>query len=351
MCRAGASVVVLTLMFSLPLGGETGRYVADPAWPRMPAGLFFGTRDGFPDAAARAAQASAPREKGRATPSRPPFGVGVSGLGIDDGDRIYVFNRGVPPIIVFDREGRFVTKGGERDLDGQPLVGGWIHAGTVDHEGNVWVIERDGHRIIKFAPTLDRPLLQLGVTGQKGADAHHLNLPNGIVVMRNGNVVVTDGYGNNRVVMFDKNGTFIKQLGRGRGGPEDRGNGIGEFSTPHKLALDADDNVYVLDRSNKRFQVFDRQLNFLRQYGNPAWNPWDIAISRKGAEGVGFFAEHDREEVHKLSLADGSLLATFGGPGRAAGQFDWVHGLVVDSRGAVYAADTYGQRVQKFVLR
>ena len=54
-----------------------------------------------------------------------------------------------------------------------------------------------GHRIIKFAPTLDRPLLQLGVTGQKGADAHHLNLPNGIVVMRNGNVVVTDGEGCN----------------------------------------------------------------------------------------------------------------------------------------------------------
>ena len=55
------------------------------------------------------------------------------------------------------------------------------------------------------------------------------------------------------------------------------------------------------------------------------------------------------ERVHKLSLKDGKLVATWGKQGLGPGEFDWVHGVVVDSKGAVYAADTYGQRLQKFV--
>ena len=63
------------------------------------------------------------------------------------------------------------------------------------------------------------------------------------------------------------------------------------------------------------------------------------------------------EEAPKIALPDGTftivtdgrILATWGGPGRGSGQFDWVHGVAVDTLGAVYAADTYGQRVQKFV--
>ena len=53
--------------------------------------------------------------------------------------------------------------------------------------------------------------------------------------------------------------------------------------------------------------------------------------------------------MHKLSLKDGKILATWGKQGLGPGEFDWVHGIVVDSKGAVYAADTYGQRLQKFV--
>jgi len=62
-----------------------------------------------------------------------------------------------------------------------------------------------------------------------------------------------------------------------------------------------------------------------------------------------FIADHALERVHKLSLKDGKLVATWGSQGLGPGQFDWVHGIVVDSKGAVYAGDTYGQRLQKFV--
>jgi hypothetical protein len=109
----------------------------------------------------------------------------------------------------------------------------------VDWEGNVYMIERDAHRIVKMNPKMDTVLLQLGTTMEKGNDEKHFDLPSGIAVLRNGNIVVTDGYGNNRVVMFDKTGKFIKQVAKGAGGPADKGNGPGEWVLPHKLAVDA----------------------------------------------------------------------------------------------------------------
>ena len=63
---------------------------------------------------------------------------------------------------------------------------------------------------------MDKVLLQLGTTMEKGNDATHFDLPSGIAVLKNGNIIVTDGYGNNRVVLFDKTGKFIKQVGKGR---------------------------------------------------------------------------------------------------------------------------------------
>lgn len=195
--------------------------------------------------------------------------------------------------------------------------------------------------------------MQLGTTGEEGNDATHFNSPSGISVLRSGDVIVTDGYGNNRVVMFSKDGKFIKQVGRGAGGPDDAGTGPGEFDLPHQAAIDASDNIFLVDRENKRIQVFDKNLTYMREFANEGWNPWDIPISRKGDDGFAYIADHATEQVHKIQLADGKILATWGKPGRGPGEFDWVHGMVVDSRGGVYAADTYGQRVNSIptVLR
>jgi hypothetical protein len=94
--------------------------------------------------------------------------------------------------------------------------------------------------------------------------------------------------------------------------------------------------------------VFDKDLNFIREIRND-WNPWDVNISRKGTESFGWIADHKDERVLKFNLADGKILAMWGKQGWGPSEFDWVHGIVVDSKGAVYAADTYGQRIQKFV--
>ena len=187
---------------------------------------------------------------------------GISGLAIDQQDRIYAFNRGPKPVMVFDTAGNLVMSGGDQEINGKTINPSWQHSGAVDWEGNVYIIERDAHRIVKLSPKLDKFLLQLGTTGERGNDATHFDLPSGIAVLRNGNIIVTDGYGNNRVAMFSKDGKFIKQVGKGGGGPADKGTGPGEWVLPHKLAVDADENLYIIDRENRRVQVFDKDLNY-----------------------------------------------------------------------------------------
>jgi len=371
-----------------------GGYRLVPNWPTVPAGMFFGPADPKDkpkppaereaEAAARrasrgnggaGANAAGGRGGGGANagaggrdsgaqvplinqditlPESPGGGAGeaqpgISGLAIDKNDLIYVFNRGVKPVMVFDTSGKLVRAGADQEINGKTINPSWQHSGGVDWDGNVWVIERDAHRIVKLNPTLDKFLLQLGVTNEKGTDQTHLNLPSGIAILHNGNIIVTDGYGNNRVVMYDKTGKFIKQVGKGGGGPADKGTGPGEWNLPHKIAVDADENLYIIDREGHRVEVFDKNLTYIREIHVPGWNPWDINISRKGTDGVAFVADHAGERVHKIQLKDGKVLATWGSMGWGPGQFDWVHGIVVDSQGAVYAADTYGQRIQKFV--
>jgi sugar lactone lactonase YvrE len=356
--RCGFVVVILVLV-ALTAPGVTaqgsGGYRLVSNWPKLPPGMYFGLKEAPPPPAEREAQAAARRARGGGpgggtgqNAGGPQNQPGISGLAIDAQDHIYVFNRGVKPVMVFDRDGNLILAGADQEINGKKINPSWQHSGGVDWEGNVYVIERDAHRIVKLSPKLDKFLLQLGVTGEKGTDATHLNLPSGIAILHNGNIIVTDGYGNNRVVMYDKAGKFIKQVAKGAGGPEDKGTGPGEWNLPHKLAVDADENLYIIDREGHRIEVFDKNLTYIREIRNE-WNPWDVCISRKGNDGVAFIADHKDERVQKFQLKDGKILATWGKQGLGPGEFDWVHGVVVDSKGAVYAADTYGQRLQKFV--
>jgi tripartite motif-containing protein 71 len=353
---AAATFAAVVLLASLGLHAQTdGGYRLVQNWPKLPGGMYFGLKDAPPPPAEREAQAAARRARGGSGGGGGQGGgnmapqPGISGLAIDTQDHIYVFNRGVKPVMVFDRDGNLILSGADQEINGKKLNPSYLHSGGVDWEGNVYVIERDSHRIVKLSPKLDKFLMQLGTTDVKGNDARHFNLPSGIAILHNGNIIVTDGYGNNRVAMFDKTGKFLKQVGKGAGGQPDKGTGPGEWNLPHKLAVDADENLYIIDREGHRVEVFDKNLNYLREFANEGWNPWDIGTSRKGTDGFAFIADHALERVHKIQLKDGKILATWGRQGLGPGEFDWVHGIVVDSKGAVYAADTYGQRLQKFV--
>jgi DNA-binding beta-propeller fold protein YncE len=353
-------LAVFTFALSLEAQVGDGGYKLVPNWVKLPAGMYFGLKDAPLPPAERDAQAAARRAQqgqraanapaaqpqANAGPTNQP---GISGLAIDKDDHIYVFNRGVKPVMVFDTAGNMIMAGADQEINGKTINPSWQHSGGVDWDGNVYVIERDAHRIVKLSPKMDKFLLQLGTTGVKGTDATHLDLPSGIAILHNGNMVVTDGYGNNRVLLFDKTGKLLKTVAKGNGGPADKGKGPGEWDLPHKIAVDAQENLYIIDREGHRVQVFDKNLAYIREIAVEGWNPWDINISRKGTDGVAWIADHALERVHKLDLKTGKLLATWGKQGWGPGEFDWVHGIVVDSKGAVYAADTYGQRLQKFV--
>jgi hypothetical protein len=280
------------------------------------------------------------------------------------------------PILHFDASGKLIKSFGA----GMLIFPHGIH---VDKDGNVWVTDGQdngptpqrgggggreagaappaptgpigppagatkGNQVYKFSPD-GKVLLTLGKPGG-AASPDYFYQPNDVVTAPNGDIFVSEGHGrgNNRVLKFDKTGKFIKQVAKGTGGPTDKGTGPGEWNLPHKLAVDADENLYIIDREGHRLEVFDKNLNYLREIRND-WNPWDVNISRKGTESFGWIADHKDERVLKFSLKDGTILAKWGKQGWGPGEFDWVHGIVVDSKGAVYAADTYGQRLQKFI--
>src|SRR5262249_19776947 len=99
-----------------------------------------------------------------------PEGNGFGGIAIDDQDRVYGFNRGDKTIYIFDTMGNLVKATGGGPLNGVPLDAAGSHSGGVDWEGNVWLIDRTRHRIVKLNKTLDQAVLQLGTTGKAGAD-------------------------------------------------------------------------------------------------------------------------------------------------------------------------------------
>src|ERR1043165_5406359 len=160
-----------------------GGYKLVPNRPTLPPDLFFGMKTPPPPPAEREAQAAARRATGGGgggggnNAGGPTNQPGISGLAIDKNDHIYVFNRGVKPVMIFNTDGKMIAAGADQEINGKTINKDWQHSGGVDWDGNVYIIERDAHRIVKLNPTMDKFLLQLGVTNEKGTDATHLNLP------------------------------------------------------------------------------------------------------------------------------------------------------------------------------
>src|SRR5262245_40123211 len=145
-----------------------GGYKLVPNWPKLPQGMYFGLKEPPPPPAEREAQAAARRARGgggggnaggAGNAGGPTNQPGISGLAIDAQDRIYVFNRGVKPVMVFDTAGNLIMAGADQEINGKTINPSWQHSGGVDWDGNVYVIERDAHRIVKLSPKLDKFLL------------------------------------------------------------------------------------------------------------------------------------------------------------------------------------------------
>src|SRR5690606_8876097 len=123
------------------------------------------------------------------------------------------------------------------------------HCIRIDPEGNVWLTDFRSHLVQKYTPE-GKLLLTLGEADKAGSDEAHFDGPTDIAVLRSGDVFVSDGYQNRRIVHFDKAGNYVKAWG-------EEGSEPGQFALPHGIAADSQDRLYVADRNNGRVQVFD----------------------------------------------------------------------------------------------
>jgi DNA-binding beta-propeller fold protein YncE len=149
---------------------------------------------------------------------------------------------------------------------------------------------------------------------------------------------VTDGYGNSRVVRFDREGRFVTAWGT-------RGVGAGEFNQPHAIIVDATGRVYVADRENSRIQIVDADGRFIAQWRHLG-SPWGLALTPAGEI---FMCDGYANRVVQLTL-EGRVTGTFGTPGRMNGQLNFAHHLAVGPDGSVYVAEVRNWRVQRFRL-
>ena len=336
---------------------------------RSTAGVVFGLM--FLSATAFAQEPA----KARATTPEIPFdsisfvkmppglymGEGI-GVATNSKGNVFVITRsGQSKVFEFDRSGNFIKEFG-KDSYGY----GFAHAVRVDKDDNVWSVDEGSNLVLKYAP--DGKLLM--VLGKRPDPIDQLNRmpgnapfsganrpysfhrPTDVTFDPQGNIFVSDGYTDSRIVKYDKNGRFIKSMGT-------RGTGVNQFSTPHGIQADAQGNIYVADRGNFRIVVLDNNLGWTTTYENVG-APWGICISQGphqylfSANSSGTNMEIGNAavtgEIYKMEL-NGTVLGRFGKAGKALKEFASVHTLDCRNPDEVFAAEVNSWRIQKSTLR
>jgi DNA-binding beta-propeller fold protein YncE len=253
----------------------------------------------------------------------------VSAVECDSKGRIYVLHRGEPPLLQFDRNGKYIKGWG----------GGTFkvaHGLRIDRDDNIWTTDNALHVIRKFSPE-GKLMLTLGEEGKGGAGDKHFRSPDDLVFNSAGEIYVADA-GNGRIVHLKKDGTFIGEWGRKSG--KDKPHGPGEFAAAHGIAIDRKGRIYVADRGNKRIQVFAPDGKFVAEwtgFGNPF-----------GALVVGnelLVSDGDANTISHLSLRDGKLVKQWGD----GDLLKLPHLMAQASDKSLYVAEVSGKRIQRFV--
>jgi DNA-binding beta-propeller fold protein YncE len=264
--------------------------------------------------------------------------VEATSVGVDASDHVYVFNRGAHPVIVFDRDGQFVRSWGE-GVFRRP------HGIMVGPDGTLWLTDDQHHTIRQFTPE-GKLLLTIGDpdTPSTAHGGQPFNRPTHVALCpRNGDIYISDGYGNSRVHKYDPRGRHLFSWG-------EPGTDPGCFNVPHNIATDAEGLVYVADRENSRVQIFDDRGRYLDQLKNLHRPCGLFADRRDGGQlyvgelgsdlAVNAAVPNIGQRVSILSLK-GDLRGRIGGRfrGEAPGEFTAPHGCAVDSRGDLYVAE------------
>ncbi|MFB3883819.1 MAG: peptidyl-alpha-hydroxyglycine alpha-amidating lyase family protein [Thermodesulfobacteriota bacterium] len=283
--------------------------------------------------------------------------VEIPGLAVDSEDRVFALTRGEPPVVVFDRDGRALDSWGRGQFR-RP------HAACIGPDNCLYCVDDLGNAVRKY--TLEGRLL--GTIGPAGTPSETgyvagdflsvkrggppYNLPTSIALSGNGEIYVTDGYGNSRVHKFSPEGKRLLSWGKPGVGP-------GQFHLPHGISIDQQGYVYVGDRMNSRIQVFTPDGKYLAQW-NDVYQPNDIYID---SEGRLFVAEIGYQPdlpmpgpvplpgdgFSRITLRDleGRILSKITNPDpRVPGGFLSAHAVRTDSRGDLYVGEVSATRAR-----
>jgi streptogramin lyase len=310
----------------------------------------------------------------------------AAGVAVNSKGHIFVFSRGnttgpaygaaAAQLLVFAPDGTYL-----REIGHNLYAWSFAHAVKVDAQDNIWAMDKGSDMVIEFTPA-GKVAMVFGRKQEASDDGtgplKHPQPPlppvdgqfrqvTDVTWDAAGNAYISDGYINSRVAKVDKNGRWLKSWGE----PGDK---PGQFKTPHSIASDAQGNIYVADRGNRRIQVFDGEGNFLRQItidvpfdyakampaiGNkPKPNatgtmapgaPWAICIT-PGPHQVLYASDAFPGRIYKLSL-DGQVLGVLGEAGKQPGEFGWIHEMACPSENVLFVAELLNWRVQKLVLK
>jgi len=290
------------------------------------------------------------------------LGEGI-GVATNSKGHVFVYTRsGETRLFEFDQNGTFV-----REI-GQGLYGfEMAHGVRVDSQDNIWTVDEGTDVVVKFSP--DGKVLMVlgrrreaveGIPASPGpgantppAEPYRFSRPTDITWDPAGNIFIADGYTNSRVVKYDKNGRFVKQVGTTRGSQPE------QFNIPHSITSDAKGNIYVADRQNRRIQVFDSDLKLLKMYDNIG-APWAVCIS-PGAHQYLYSSNSNPDnndsrqaavsgEIYKMEL-DGTIVGKFGKPGKQLGEFSTVHAIDCRNENELVVSEITAWRVQKLILK
>jgi DNA-binding beta-propeller fold protein YncE len=275
-------------------------------------------------------------------------------------------------LLEFDERGEFV-----REI-GKGVYGiAYSHQIRFDDQDNLWVVDKAANTVIQFDPegyvmmNLGRReegyhgMVELPSPQEARAFAGYFNGATDVAWDPQGNIFVSDGYINSRMVKFDKHGNFLMDWGS-------YGSEIGQFRLPHAMVVDNAGNVYVADRGNRRIQVFDANGNFQRvlvlnvpfpaDYQPPfsgvnperrlpaATAPWSMCLTDSSPQEL-WVSDEEPGRIYRMTL-DGRILGWLGSAGRQPGQFNWVHSLDCSQldEGILWVADMNNWRIQKLLV-
>ena len=266
----------------------------------------------------------------------------VVDVACDSQDSVYVFNRGEHPLVIFDRDGNFISCWGEGHFL-QP------HGIFIDSDDLVYLVDCQLHSVEKYTPGGEL-LLELPKTitfGRRGWGMPLIlkapfNQPTSLALGPGGEMYIADGYANFLVHKFSPEGDLLKTWG-------EPGTGPGQFALPHGIGVDRQGVVYVCDRENSRIQLFSDDGDYLTEWTGLNY-PSDVYMDWK--KDIIYVAEIGGPRQPKISIRDrnGEEISSWEGrESDGKGVLEVAHGIWVDSHGDIYEGEiNRNRRIQKF---